>query len=158
MFIIETYISDLIAGCRNTFDDRLLYVGLQGSYLRDEATESSDIDIMVVIDGLSVADLGSYRNILKRIGYFDKSCGFICGKNDLLNWNPLEICHLLHTTKDYYGTLSELVPSYTRPVNPCFSSCRIFIIWKAVILCLQRMSCLESCMGIIKRYWKWHCL
>lgn len=114
MFSIETYISDLIAGCRNTFDDRLLYVGLQGSYLRDEATESSDIDIMVVIDGLSVADLDSYRNILKSIGYFDKSCGFICGKNDLLNWNPLEICHLLHTTKDYYGTLSELVPSYTR--------------------------------------------
>ena len=114
MFSIETYISDLIAECRNTLDDRLLYVGLQGSYLRDEATESSDIDIMVVIDGLSVADLGSYRNILKSIGYFDKSCGFICGKNDLLNWNPLEICHLLHTTKDYYGPLAELVPSYTR--------------------------------------------
>lgn len=66
MFIIETYINDLITECRDTFEDRLLYVGLQGSYLREEATENSDIDIMVVIDGLSVADLGSYRNVLKK--------------------------------------------------------------------------------------------
>lgn len=114
MFNIEKYINDLISACKDEFVDRLLYVGLQGSYLRGEATESSDIDIMAVIDELSVADLDSYRNILKRIGYFDKSCGFICGKNDLLNWNPLEICHLLHTTKDYYGTLAELVPTYAR--------------------------------------------
>jgi len=28
-------------------------------------------------------------------------------------WNPLEICHLLHTTKDYYGALQSLVPAYT---------------------------------------------
>ena len=114
MFIIETYINDLITECRDTFEDRLLYVGLQGSYLREEATENSDIDIMVVIDGLSVADLGSYRNVLKKIGHFYKSCGFICSKNDLLNWNPLEICQLLHTTKDLYGVLADLVPSYTR--------------------------------------------
>ena len=66
MFIIETYINDLITECRDTFEDRLLYLGLQGSYLREEATENSDIDIMVVIDGLSVADLGSYRNVLKK--------------------------------------------------------------------------------------------
>lgn len=114
MFNIEKYINDLITACKDTFGNRLLYVGLQGSYLRGEATEASDIDIMTVIDGLSVRDLDSYSNILKRIGYFDKSCGFICGRNDLLNWNPLEICHLLHTTKDYYGTLAELVPAYTR--------------------------------------------
>ncbi len=114
MFNIEQYINDLTSACKDKFGDRLLYVDLQGSYLRGEATESSDIDIMAVIDELSVADLDSYRNILKRIGYFDKSCGFICGKNDLLNWNPLEICHLLHTTKDYCGTLAELVPAYTR--------------------------------------------
>lgn len=113
MFNIEKYINNLIAACKSTFGDRLLYVGLQGSYLRGEATEASDIDIMVVIDGLSIADLDSYRNILKSIGYFDKSCGFICGKNDLLNWNPLEICHLLHTTRDLYGKLAKLIPSYT---------------------------------------------
>ena len=47
------------------------------------------------------------------MGDFDKSCGFICGKEDLANWNPLEIHHLVNGTKDYYGVLKDLVPNYT---------------------------------------------
>ena len=68
---------------------------------------------MVVIDELSVADLDSYRGIIESLSDFDKSCGFICSKKDLENWNPLEICNLLHSTKDYFGILRELVPEYT---------------------------------------------
>ncbi len=114
MFSIEAYINDLISELSRMFGARLLYVGLQGSYLRGEATEKSDIDIMAVIDDITVSDLDAYRTALKAVGNFDRSCGFICGRRELLNWNPLEICHLLHTTKDYYGVLAELVPEYTR--------------------------------------------
>jgi len=96
------------------YGERLLYVGLQGSYLRGEATENSDLDIMVVVDGLSVGDLEAYRNAILSLEGYDRSCGFICGKEEMKHWNPLEICHLLHTTKDYFGTLKELVPEYTR--------------------------------------------
>lgn len=113
MFQLEKYIKDLICECKNIFGERLLYVGLQGSYLRKEAHENSDIDIMVIIDDMTVRDLNDYRNILMLIGYFEKSCGFICGKEELQNWNPLEICQLLHTTKDYYGKLKDFIPSYT---------------------------------------------
>lgn len=113
MFIANDYISSLIKLMKNEYEDRLLYVGLQGSYLRGEATEDSDIDIMVVIDGMSVEDLKKYREIISTLGNYEKSCGFICGGEELRNWNPLEICHLLHTTKDYYGTLKNLVPEYT---------------------------------------------
>lgn len=113
MFIIESYIEDLILNLRQTFGSRLLYVGLQGSYLRNEATEESDVDIMAVIDELTVSDLSSYKKVLISVGYYEKSCGFICGKSELSKWNPLEICHLINTTKDYYGVLSELVPSYS---------------------------------------------
>lgn len=88
-------------------------LGLQGSYLRGEATENSDIDIMVVIDDLSVSDLDRYRSIISSLKESDKSCGFICSRTDLANWNPLEIGHLLNSTKDYYGVLSRLVPTYT---------------------------------------------
>ncbi len=76
MFKTDVYIPKLIELLKGIYRERLLYVGLQGSYLRGEATEHSDIDIK--------------------------------------NWNPLEICHLLHTTKDYYGTLAQLVPEYTK--------------------------------------------
>ena len=113
MFRIDEYINELINTLKNVFGERLIYIGLQGSYLRNEATKSSDIDIMAVIDDLSVEDLKTYQNALISVGDFDKSCGFICGKTDLENWNPLEICHLLNTTKDYYGELKNLVPAYT---------------------------------------------
>lgn len=113
MFRIDEYIDELIGMLKNVFDERLLYIGLQGSYLRGEETKSSDIDIMAVIDNISVEDLKTYQKALVSVGNFDKSCGFICGKADLEHWNPLEICHLLNTTKDYYGELKNLVPVYT---------------------------------------------
>lgn len=113
MFRIEDYIDSLTQKLKTAFGERMTYIGLQGSYLRGEATADSDIDIMAVIDNLTVEDLKAYQDIIISIGNFDKSCGFICGKEDLKNWNPLEICHLLHTTKDYYGTLKKLVPVYS---------------------------------------------
>lgn len=113
MIDIHKYIKTLIELLKQHFHSRLLYVGLQGSYLRNEATKDSDIDIMVVIDELSVVDLEHYRAIIQSMEGADKSCGFICSKSDLANWNPLEICHLLHTTQNYYGDLSKLTPEYT---------------------------------------------
>lgn len=113
MVQIDEYIQALTSILQNTFAERLLYIGLQGSYLRGEATAHSDIDIMAVIDGLSAEDLRAYRAALVAVGNYDLSCGFICSKNDLAHWNPLEICHLLHTTKDYCGKLKSLVPAYT---------------------------------------------
>jgi predicted nucleotidyltransferase len=113
MIDFDNYISRLIDLLHSKFGNRLVYVGLQGSYLRGEATENSDIDIMVVMDELNPADLAAYRGIIESLGDFDKSCGFICSKADLENWNPLEICNLIHVTKDYFGVLRELVPAYT---------------------------------------------
>lgn len=113
MFHPDTYIYSLIELMKAAYHERLLYVGLQGSYLRDEATDDSDIDIMVVVENLSTADLRAYRKAILLLEGYEKSCGFICGVEELRHWNPLEICHLLHTTKDYLGTLQELVPQYT---------------------------------------------
>ncbi len=114
MFDLDSYLNDLISDCRETFGERLLYVGLQGSYLRGEAHENSDIDVMVILDRFSVQDMDRYREILKRIGFYEKSCGFICGRDELLRWNPLEVCQLRYTTKDLYGTLADYLPSAAR--------------------------------------------
>lgn len=113
MINIENYISKLIDFLQYQYGSRLLYVGLQGSYLRGEATDNSDIDVMVVIDELNISDMDHYRTIIQSLEQPEKSCGFICSKADLANWNPLEIWHLVNGTKDYYGVLRELVPAYT---------------------------------------------
>jgi len=110
----EQYIQSLIELLQAGFRERLLYVGLQGSYLRGEATEHSDIDIMVVIKDMTPADLTVYRRAIESLECCEKSCGFICGENELRHWNPLEICHLLHTTRDFLGVLSDLTPEYTK--------------------------------------------
>ena len=114
MFDLDRYLNDLISNCRVSFDERLLYVGLQGSFLRGEAHESSDIDVMVVLDRFSVQDMDRYREILNKIGFYERSCGFICGRDELLLWNPLEVCQLQHTTKDLFGVLTDYLPSTTR--------------------------------------------
>lgn len=114
MIDINEYINSLIAECRADFGERLIYVGLQGSYLRGEANENSDIDIMLVLDSLSVEDMDKYREALQRIGHFENSCGFICGRDELERWNPLEVCQLRHTTKDILGSLDALLPQASR--------------------------------------------
>lgn len=113
MFCTENYIKDLLCILKKDFGERLLYMGLQGSYLRGEATEDSDIDIMVVIKDLSASDLVVYRRAIESLEDYEKSCGFICGEDEIRNWNALEICHLLNTTKDYYGRLTDFVPAYS---------------------------------------------
>lgn len=114
MFDVGDYLQKLIGECKNTFSDRLLYVGLQGSYMRDESTDKSDIDVMIILKDFSVTDMDMYREILKKIGNYEKSCGFICGKDEMMQWNPLEVCHLRHTTKDLFGELKGFLPSATR--------------------------------------------
>ena len=114
MIDITNYISKLVDLLKHQFNSNLIYVGLQGSYQRGEATEHSDIDIMVVLNTLDIDELDHYKEIVKSMEYPERSCGFICSKADLSCWNPLEICHLIHTTKDFYGELKTLVPAYTK--------------------------------------------
>ncbi len=112
-FDIHNYCDRLKEALCTAFGARLCYMGLQGSYLRGEATAHSDIDIVVILDRLDCADMDQYRSIIGEMGDFDRSCGFICSKTDLQHWNPLEACQLQHTTKDLYGKLTDFLPYWT---------------------------------------------
>ena len=114
MFDINDYVQKLISQGKAAFGERLLYVGYMGSYLRGEANENSDIDVMVVIDNITISDMNTYRDIIKGLGNYDKSCGFICGKDEMKGWSPLEVCQLINTTKDVYGKLEPLLSPFTR--------------------------------------------
>lgn len=113
-FDIEKYVQELIRRLQDEFGERLIYVGLQGSFRRGEADENSDIDIMVTLDRLDAADLDRYRGIIAALPAFERSCGFISGRAELKNWPRHENCQLLHETKDCYGSLRSLLPDYGR--------------------------------------------
>ena len=114
MFDLRDYLTKLISECQSAFGERLLYMGLQGSYLRGEAKENSDVDIMIVLDSFSVRDMDAYRGILESVGDTEKACGFICGRDELARWSPMEVCQLRHTTKDLLGVLIDYLPDASR--------------------------------------------
>ena len=115
-FDIENYLQELIRRLQDEFGERLIYVGLQGSFRRGEADDNSDIDIMVTLDRLDAADLDRYRKIIAALPASERSCGFISGRAELKNWPRHEICQLLHETKDCYGSLRPLLPDFSRAV------------------------------------------
>ena len=51
----------LVKALKKQFGERLLFVGLQGSYARGEASDSSDIDAVVILDRAAMQDLQDYR-------------------------------------------------------------------------------------------------
>ena len=84
MIDIELYIKNVLEKLEEKFQKRLLFLGLQGSYNRGEATDTSDIDLVVILDKLNFKDIKTYRTIIESLPYKDKACGFISGKAELL--------------------------------------------------------------------------
>ena len=80
MLDAKAYMDELIDRLQRQFGDRLVYVGLQGSYMRGEATETSDIDPMVVLRDVSAADLRAYRAMVEAMPSPELACGFLCGQ------------------------------------------------------------------------------
>ncbi len=112
-FRIEDYCHRFVEALQAAFGSRVCYVGLQGSHQRGEATAHSDIDMMVLLDDLSVEDMQRYRAVLEEVGDADRACGFICSADEMRNWNPLEACQLRFTTKDIVGELDAYLPRWT---------------------------------------------
>lgn len=92
------------------FGERIWFVGLQGSYGRGEATESSDIDVVVILDTLSPADIQSYHAMLDPLPHRELVCGFLSGKDELLNWEPSDLFQFYHDTTPVTGSLDDLLP------------------------------------------------
>ena len=63
MINISTWMNAFLNALNKTFADRVWFVGLQGSYGRGEATETSDIDVVVILDELSALDIGIYNTL-----------------------------------------------------------------------------------------------
>ena len=57
MINITAWMKAFLQTLNETFANRVWFVGLQGSYGRGEATETSDVDIVVILDELSATDI-----------------------------------------------------------------------------------------------------
>lgn len=102
-----------VEALQHVFGPRLRFVGLQGSYRRGEATDASDIDICVILDGLAPADIASLRAALDKLPEGEKAAGFICGVPQLRAWPPFEIFAFAQDMDAWHGELAPLLPPVT---------------------------------------------
>ena len=109
MIEINRWITKFIQELEKEFGARIWFVGLQGSYGREEATERSDIDIVVILDELSASDIQAYHNMLDNLPNRELICGFLSGKNELLNWESSDLFQFYYDTKPIKGNLDELL-------------------------------------------------
>ena len=110
MIDINTWTNDFLQKLNEFFASRVWFVGLQGSYGRGEATETSDIDVVVILNELSAVDIQSYQEMLDTLPHRELICGFLSGKDEILNWEPSDLFQFYHDTTPLKGSLDDLFP------------------------------------------------
>ena len=109
MVDIREWVKTFSAAIEEAFEDRLLFIGLQGSYGRGEATEDSDIDPVVILDHLDAADIKTYERVIDRLDRRELVCGFLSGRQELLNWEPSDLFQFYYDTIPVRGSIDEIL-------------------------------------------------
>lgn len=109
MIDIDIWMKDFLKALDETFKQRVWFVGIQGSYARGEATENSDIDMVVILDELTINDLQIYDRMLDTLSYRELICGFLSGKGELMNWDAADLFQFYYDTKPIKGSLDDLL-------------------------------------------------
>ena len=109
MIDISSWMQSFLQALNETFANRVWFVGLQGSYGRGEATETSDIDVVVILDELSSMDIQTYNGMLDTLPHRELICGFLSGKNEILNWEPSDLFQFCQDTTPISGSLDEVM-------------------------------------------------
>ena len=109
MIDIDVWMQLFMQKLNDVFTERVWFVGIQGSYGRGEATETSDIDVVVILDELSAADIQSYNMMLEMLPNRELVCGFLSGKNEIMNWDTSDLFQFCHDTTPIKGSLDEVM-------------------------------------------------
>ena len=109
MIDITAWMKNFLHTLNETFGGRVWFVGLQGSYGRGEATETSDIDIVVILNQLSASDIQAYNAMLDGLTQRKLICGFLSGKDEILNWEPSDLFQFYYDTTPIKGNIDELL-------------------------------------------------
>ena len=109
MIDITNWLHSFQGKLHEVFDTRVWFVGLQGSYGRGEETETSDIDVVVILDELSTTDIQTYNTMLDTLPHRDLICGFLSGKKEIMKWEPSDLFQFCNDTAPIKGSLDEVM-------------------------------------------------
>ena len=109
MVDIKSWLEEFLQKLNEVFKSRVWFVGLQGSYGRGEATETSDIDVVVILNEFTISDIQTYNDMLDTLPHRELICGFVSGKDEILNWEPADLFQFYNDTTPIKGSLDELL-------------------------------------------------
>ena len=103
---MESFKDNLLA----LFGDSLLFIGLQGSYGRGEAKETSDIDPVIILQQCGKGEILKYRTYIDTLPEKDILCGFVSSIDELRAWESADRAQLVLDTRPLYGNIEGLCP------------------------------------------------
>ena len=106
---MESFKEDLLS----LFGDNLLFFGLQGSYGRGEAKETSDIDPVIILQQCGKDEILRYRSYIDTLPEKNILCGFVSSIDELRAWESADRAQLVLDTRPLYGNLEGLCPPIT---------------------------------------------
>lgn len=104
----EKWLNSFVSEAENLFGNRIEFIGLQGSYARKEATDSSNIDIVLILDKLDASDLKKFDTAVSKLPYRELLCGFVSGKEELLNWARYDLFQFYFDTVPIKGSIDYI--------------------------------------------------
>ena len=109
----EAWLREYRDSMLSVFGSRAVFIGIQGSVARGEATLESDIDVVMILDSFSYEDLKLYDRAISELCDRDKICGFVSGMNELLLWDGADLFQFYNDTLSLYGSLDFIKDKIT---------------------------------------------
>lgn len=109
MFDLDRWLDKYIEAVDAAFGARIVFIGLQGSYARGEANEGSDIDVVLILNSLTLDDLTLYKNAIAGLEERTKICGFVSGTEELKAWDKADLFQFSATPKPFTAIWSLLL-------------------------------------------------
>ena len=113
MIDIENWLKEYKKEINDCFVHRVIFIGLQGSYARNEATEDSDIDVVLILDKVDINDLMTYRSLVDKLPHRGLLCGFVSGKDELACWSEYDLFQFYFDTIALQSNLESIIPPVT---------------------------------------------
>ena len=102
---LEKYVHEVVS----TFGYRIWFIGVQGSYARGEATEDSDIDIVLILDNDSLpADLKDLDRDVQSFAISGENLWVFSGRG-VENWSKADLFQFCQDTMPLKGSLDGIV-------------------------------------------------
>lgn len=110
----DEWLKQLIDKLKRCFSERLLLVAHVGSWARDDAEETSDIDVNVILDTVQAEDVLAYREIVESMPDKQLACGFLGSKKEMENWPKYDLIAFYYGCQVLYGDITDVIPAITK--------------------------------------------